>query len=128
MRLGRAAGLLGCLAALLQGCVTGIAQVGAIVAGMKASYDFAGEITTGTSAALKAQCVVWNNESKKADARVADGTSTAAGAKGASALRPYLDATCDPNAPPPADPAGAVIWVAGLTLRVHSLTGGQPVP
>jgi hypothetical protein len=97
----------------------------ASVAGLKAGYDFAGEITAGSSSALKAQCLVWRQERTAIDARLAAGTPSDQGSRSSSRLRPWLDQTCAPDAPPPADPAGAAIWLAGLIVRMHELTAAE---
>lgn len=114
---GRAAALLLCTVAL-PGCVPVLAGISA----SKAIYDTVHEVTTATSGAIKVACADWDIRKATAAQRVTDGVVPIAKAQQAADLAPWLNATCDPHAPAPADPLAAAVWVAGLAGRVEMLT------
>jgi hypothetical protein len=86
--------------------------IGSTLAGTKAVYDFAHDVTTDTSHAIELACRDW--AAKKA---LAESKPDATAAK-ASAISPWADKACDPSRPPPGDPIAAAVWIAGLAGQV----------
>jgi hypothetical protein len=111
-----AVSLSGCLAPAV------VAEISGAVAGAKATYDVIGLITSADASAIISACQEWRVTSAASTARIQDGVVPADKAKTAKDTSPWLDATCDPSAPPPKDPIAAAVWLATLSGRIDQLS------
>jgi hypothetical protein len=111
-------------AGILSGCLAPavVTEIAAGISGAKAVYDVAGILTTASSDAINAACQQWAVTRAAATARIGDGVVPHAPAAQATDTMPWLDATCSPSAPAPADPIAAAVWLAGLAGRIDQLT------
>ena len=84
-----------------------ILPAGITLSGIDAGWGLAEKITATNADVIKVVCQRW--AVIKAQSR-------------ATAVDPWLDQACNTAAPPPLDPAAAVIWLGGLIVEHNRLS------